>query len=120
MFCMAASSTGKKDNDVHSGRSSVRQRKQLGHRFGLHNFRSSLAPYLIGEGLDPKTVQGLLRHANVGMTLSAYAQTIPEKVREAQEKFSEAMEAITETTAETIGSGTSTDTQASETTQSFQ
>jgi hypothetical protein len=62
----------------------------------------------------------LLRHANVEMTLSAYAQTIPEKIRAAQEKFSEAMETTAETKAETTTSDTSTDTQATEPEQSFQ
>jgi integrase len=34
-----------------------------GQRFGFHNFRHGLATWLVNQGTDVKTVQGLLRHA---------------------------------------------------------
>jgi integrase len=39
-------------------------------RFGFHNLRHSLASFLVGQGTDPKTVQTLLRHADVTTTQS--------------------------------------------------
>lgn len=42
-------------------------------RFGYHNLRHSSATFLVASGRDPKTVQGLLRHANVQTTLQVYS-----------------------------------------------
>ena len=42
-------------------------------RFGFHNLRHSLATFLVQAGKDPKTVQTLLRHADVHTTLQIYA-----------------------------------------------
>jgi site-specific recombinase XerD len=42
-------------------------------RFGYHNLRHSLASFLVQAGKDPKTVQTLLRHADVHTTLQIYA-----------------------------------------------
>jgi site-specific recombinase XerD len=42
-------------------------------RFGFHNLRHSLATFLVQAGKDSKTVQRLLRHANVHTTLQIYA-----------------------------------------------
>ena len=47
-----------------------------GQRFGFHNLRHSLATFLINKENDTKTVQGLLRHANVSTTLNLYAQSV--------------------------------------------
>lgn len=38
-------------------------------RWGFQNLRHSLASFLIGQGTDPKTVQTLLRDADVATTL---------------------------------------------------
>jgi hypothetical protein len=39
----------------------------------MHSLRHSLATYLVSQGCDPKTVQGMLRHSNVHTTLQLYS-----------------------------------------------
>jgi integrase len=51
-------------------------RLESGQRFGFHNFRYSLATFLISKGKDVKTIQGLLRHAKAYTTLDLYSQAI--------------------------------------------
>ena len=58
-------------------------------RFGFHNFRHSLATALVKLKVDPKTVQGMLRHEDFGTTMELYAQSDMESMREAQGKFLE-------------------------------
>ena len=53
-------------------------------RFGFHVMRHSLASYLVQNGKDPKTVQGLLRHADVTTTLGIYAHSSSEARMAAQ------------------------------------
>ena len=47
----------------------------VGH-FGWHTFRHTYATLLKGNGEDVKVVQELMRHANISVTLSIYAQAI--------------------------------------------
>lgn len=58
-------------------------------RFGFHNFRHSLATALVKLKVDPKTVQGVLRHEDFGTTMELYAQSDMESMRDAQGKFLE-------------------------------
>jgi integrase len=60
-------------------------RLEPGQRFGFHNFRHSLATFRVSRGKDVKTIQGLLRHANVTTTLDLYSQSIDAAKLEAQE-----------------------------------
>jgi integrase len=53
-------------------------------RWGFHNLRHSLASFLVGQGTDPKTVQTLLRHADVATTLGIYAHSHSESRMTAQ------------------------------------
>jgi integrase len=41
-------------------------------RFGFHTLRHSLATFLVAANTDPKTVQSMLRHADVSTTLGLY------------------------------------------------
>ena len=42
-----------------------------GQRFGLHNLRHSLSTWLVNKGkVDPKTVQGMLRHSDIRTTMA--------------------------------------------------
>jgi len=45
-------------------------------RFGFHNLRHSLASFLVRCKTDPKTVQTLLRHSDVKMTLQCYTHSV--------------------------------------------
>jgi len=58
-------------------------------RFGFHNFRHSLATALVKLRVDPKTVQGVLRHEDFGTTMKLYAQSDMDSMRDAQGKFLE-------------------------------
>jgi site-specific recombinase XerD len=53
-------------------------------RVGFHNFRHSLATFLINKGKDVKTIQGLLRRAKASTTLDLYSQAIDASKLEAQ------------------------------------
>jgi integrase len=61
-------------------------------RAGLHAFRHSLATILITEeGVDPKTAQGMLRHATAGITMDIYTHAAESAMRAAQEKYEAGM-----------------------------
>jgi hypothetical protein len=47
-------------------------------RFGFHNLRHSLASFLVRIRTDPKTVQTLLRHSDVKLTLQCYTHSVSE------------------------------------------
>jgi integrase len=47
-------------------------------RFGFHNLPHSLASFLVRIKTDPKTVQTLLRHSDVKMTLHCYTHSVNE------------------------------------------
>ncbi len=63
-----------------------------GQRLGLHNFRHSLATFLSnGAKIQPKTVQGILRHADIKTTLGLYTQDNSDEKQAAQGAFLDAM-----------------------------
>ncbi len=45
-------------------------------RFGFHNLRHSLASFLVRIRTDPKTVQTLLRHSDLKLTLQCYSHAV--------------------------------------------
>ena len=63
-----------------------------GQRLGLHNLRHSLSNWLVNKAkIEPKTVQGILRHSRIQTTLDLYTQEDSDKTRAAQGRFLTAM-----------------------------
>jgi len=63
-----------------------------GQRFGLHNLRHSLSNWLVNKAkVEPKTVQGILRHSRIQTTLDLYTQEDSDEARGAQGKFLKAV-----------------------------
>jgi integrase len=59
-----------------------------GQRFGLHNLRHSLSTWLVNKAkVDPKTLQGILRHSRIQTTLDLYTQEDSDETRAAQGAF---------------------------------
>jgi integrase len=59
-----------------------------GQRFGLHNLRHCLSNWLVNKAkVQPKTVQGILRHAKIQTTLDLYTQEDCDETRTAQGEF---------------------------------
>lgn len=63
-----------------------------GQRFGLHNLRHSLSNWLVNKAkVEPKTVQGILRHSRIQTTLDLYTQEDSDEARAAQGQFLNAL-----------------------------
>lgn len=70
---------------------------EKGQRFGLHNLRHSLSNWLVNKGkVEPKTVQGILRHSRIQTTLDLYTQNDSDETRAAQGEFLKALGMRTE------------------------
>jgi integrase len=66
-----------------------------GHRFGLHNLRHSLSNWMVNKGkVEPKTVQGILRHSRIQTTLDLYTQQDGDETREAQGAWLKALRTV--------------------------
>jgi site-specific recombinase XerD len=50
-----------------------------------------LASWLVNQGMDVKTVQGLLRHSNVTTTLGLYAHSVDASMMAAQDAMMRAL-----------------------------
>ncbi len=67
-------------------------RIEEGQRFGLHNLRHSLSNWLVNKAkVEPKTVQGILRHSRIQTTLDLYTQEDSAETQAAQGQFLEAV-----------------------------
>ena len=65
-----------------------------GYRFGFHNLRHALSNWMVNKAkIEPKTVQGILRHSRIQTTLDLYTQQDKEEARTAQGLYLEAMRA---------------------------
>lgn len=60
------------------------KRLKVTKRIGWHSFRHGLSNQLRENGVDVKTAQELLRHANSRITLDIYQQTVTDERRVAQ------------------------------------
>lgn len=68
-----------------------------GYRFGLHNLRHSLSTWMVNKGrVEPKTVQGILRHSRIQTTLDLYTQHDVDEARAAQGAFLKALRTATQ------------------------
>jgi integrase len=66
-----------------------------GSRFGLHNLRHSLSNHMINKlKVEPKTVQGILRHSRIQTTLDLYTQGDSDETRAAQGSYLRALGAL--------------------------
>jgi len=69
-----------------------------GQRFGLHNLRHSLSNWLVNKAkIEPKTVQGILRHSRIQTTLDLYTQEDSDETRAAQGEYLMALGVSTNT-----------------------
>jgi integrase len=59
-------------------------RAKLGKRLGWHVFRHTYGTLLKADGADVATVQSLMRHANVSVTMDRYVQAVTPAKRAAQ------------------------------------
>ena len=68
-----------------------------GQRLGLHNLRHSFSNWLVNKAkVEPKTVQGILRHAKIQTTLDLYTQDDGDETRAAQGEFLTALGVATQ------------------------
>ena len=65
----------------------LEKKKLIWH--GWHAFRRGLATNLHALGVDGKTIQAILRHSNVGLTMNVYVKTVSESQVSAMDSLSE-------------------------------
>jgi integrase len=63
--------------------------KALPQWHGWHAFRRGLATNLHALGVDDKTIQAILRHSNVGLTMNVYVKSVSESQVSAMDVLSE-------------------------------
>jgi integrase len=59
---------------------------------GWHAFRRGLATNLHTLGVDDKTIQAILRHSNMGLTMNIYVKSVNESQVSAMDELSEKLE----------------------------
>jgi integrase len=59
---------------------------------GWHAFRRGLATNLHALGVDDKTIQAILRHCNIGLTMNVYIKSVNESQVSAMDALSENLE----------------------------
>src|SRR5258708_299653 len=80
----------RKAEDEHKPEGHVYQRdKALPLWHGWHAFRRGLATNLHALGVGDKTIQGILRHSNVGLTMNVYVKSVSESQVSAMDELSE-------------------------------
>ena len=63
---------------------------------GWHSFRRGLASNLYSLGVQPKVIQAILRHSDIGTTLSYYVQTPDDESRSALQKLEDRVTDLSE------------------------
>ena len=53
----------------------------------MHAFRDTFATRAIESGIDPKTLQEILGHSDISMTLNLYAHVMDDTKHEAMQKI---------------------------------
>jgi len=80
----------KKQEHEHKPEAHVYQRDaSLPRWHGWHAFRRGLATNLHALGVDDKTIQAILRHSNVGLTMNVYVKSVSESQVNAMDSLSE-------------------------------
>jgi integrase len=83
----------RKQEDEHKPEGHNFQRdKSLPEWHGWHAFRRGLATNLHALGVDDKTIQAILRHSNVGLTMNIYVKSVNESQVNAMDSLSEKLE----------------------------
>ena len=73
--------------------------------YGWHAFRRGLATNLHQLGVDDKTIQAILRHSNVGLTVNVYIKSVTESQVNAMDVLSARLEKETNNNLATGGKG---------------
>jgi integrase len=80
----------RKREDEHKADGHMFKRDEsLPHWHGWHAFRRGLATNLHTLGVDDKTIQAILRHSNVGLTMNVYVKSVNESQVSAMDALSE-------------------------------
>jgi integrase len=80
----------RKPEEDHKPEGHVFKRDEtLPHWHGWHAFRRGLATNLHAMGVDDKTIQAILRHSNVGLTMNVYVKSVSESQVSAMDALSE-------------------------------
>ena len=80
----------KKQEDEHKPEGhNFKRDKSLPEWHGWHAFRRGLATNLHALGVDDKTIQAILRHSNIGLTMNIYVKSVNESQVNAMDSLSE-------------------------------
>ena len=80
----------RKREDEHKPEGHLFERdNSLPHWHGWHAFRRGLATNLHALGVDDKTIQAILRHSNIGVTMNIYVKSVSESQVAAMDALSE-------------------------------
>jgi integrase len=94
----------RKQEDEHKPEAHVYERdSSLPRWHGWHAFRRGLATNLHALGVDDKTIQAILRHSNVGLTMNVYVKSVSESQVSAMDTLSEKLGTCTELATKPTG-----------------
>ncbi len=58
----------------------------------LHDLRHGCATFLLGSGIEPRTVMEILGHSTIRLTMDLYGHVLPERLRVAADAMDQALE----------------------------